>query len=199
MAEQERESAEKARQKAVEADRIKQQEIERLERLHYADMTDLQVLRNPEEKLDFMRKVPAVFTAFEAAQFQGVINSIALPAMEQRYIEPDDKISKWFGNDADYRSPRRDTASQMMEIVATPCMYLRMHYIYGNWWIFAWKEDGVWKALELQKSRCPSGGCDGDHVHLLVAPTAEELLEMIWHVKIWPADKDKILAEMVTI
>jgi hypothetical protein len=82
----------------------------------------------------------------------------------------------------------------IFDLIAKDYVYFTLDRMYTTIVVLGWIEDGLYKGLEFNSTRCPSGYCDGESVHLLVAMTAKELVEMIENVDISPASIEKIEA-----
>lgn len=80
----------------------------------------------------------------------------------------------------------------IFDLIGKNYVYFTLDRMYTTIVVLGWIEDGLYKGLEFNSTRCPSGYCDGESVHLLVAMTAKELVEMIENVDISPANIEKI-------
>lgn len=168
-------------EKEKEEERAKQEKKKKEKEFYYSSIYRLKVYDAP-TKLSFLEN-----DDFDGAYFSidRVITSILLPenrCKPKRYI---DCYSVKPSPEAQGKS--------IFDIIGNN--YITFHlsnYMYTSYDIVAWIEDGIYKALEFNVTRCPSGYCDGENAHLLVATTPKELVEMIERIDVRPEDITKI-------
>lgn len=154
----------------------------------------LAVVKSESEKIDFL-SVNSMFQQYNAYELDGVVRSLRVPQNERtkkrietsyaEFLEEEDNVIK---------------AREIIEKIPAPFLYFKTAYhMYSKFLTIVWKEDSLVKALQFFFSRCPSGGCDGESIDLLVAVDLDDLLSMFRNQYFEPADKEKIAAALVQI
>lgn len=154
----------------------------------------LGIVKSESEKIDFLSS-NSMFQQYNAYELDGVVRSLRVPQNERtkkriegRYeelLEDEDTVIK---------------AKEIVEKIPAPFLYFKTAYhMYSKFLTIVWKEDNLVKALQFFFSRCPSGGCDGESIDLLVAVDLDDLLSMFRNQYFEPADKEKIVAALVQI
>lgn len=114
----------------------------------------------------------AWFERFDHFHLDKIICSLRLP--ENRL-----KTIRWI--DYEYNSPfatDKDT-KDLYALVKVPFLYVHTYDMYQNKYLFCWTEDSLYKILDFDSTRCPSGGCDGESMHQYVGVTAEDAVNLI--------------------
>lgn len=75
------------------------------------------------------------------------------------------------------------------QLVPVPFVYMKLYYIYSHHYIVGWIEDGLYRLLDFNVTRCSSGGCDGEGASHYVGNTLDEVLGLIYPLKIYKDDK----------
>ena len=181
MAEQKIESEKKKEEEKKEEEKKKQEKKKKEKEFYYSSIRRIKVYDAP-TKLSFLEN-----DDFDGAYFniERVITSILLPENRCKPMRYIDSYSVKPVPEAQGKS--------IFDIIGNN--YITFHlsnHMYTSYDIIAWIEDGVYKALEFNVTRCPSGYCDGEDAHLLVATTPKELVEMIERVDVRPEDITKI-------
>lgn len=154
----------------------------------------LGVVKNQSEKEEFLSS-NSIFQQYNAYELEGVVRSLRVPQNERikkrietsyaEVLEDEDNVIK---------------AREIVENIPVPFLYFKTAYhMYSKFLTVLWNEDGLVKALQFFFSRCPSGGCDGESIHLLVAVDLDDLFSMFYHQHFEPADKEKIAAALIQI
>ena len=154
----------------------------------------LGIVKSESEKEEFL-STNSMFQQYNAYELDGVVRSLRVPQNERikkrietsyaELLEDEDNVIK---------------SKEIVEKIPAPFLYFKTAYhMYSKFLTIVWKEDGLIKALQFFFSRCPSGGCDGESIDLLVALDLEDLLSMFRNQYFEPADKEKIAAALVKI
>lgn len=178
--ERKKEQDEKARQK---------QYID--ERMGCVTIDGMKTYRTDQELSQFIDDNRHLYKRYFEFDINGAIKSLSVPENMNktlRYIH------------ADYEKVEGQTSKgqfrKLMEIAKFPFLHLELYYMYTHHDFIIWTENGLWKALQFYFCRCPSGGCDSEHIDLLVGVDPDDLLNLIYHVKIHKEDKERIFAEL---
>lgn len=85
--------------------------------------------------------------------------------------------------------------SKLLETLSFPLYHVSFspHYYTKQETLF-WYDphDKTWSSMELEKTRCPSGGCDGEYAHITIGVNPKDLLENL-KARIKPLDEKEIL------
>lgn len=157
-------------------------------------MKKLGVVKSEFEKAEFISSNP-IFQQYSAYELDAVVRSLRVPQNERikkrietsyaELLEEEDSVVK---------------AKEIVEKIPHPFLYFKTAYhMYSKFLTIVWKEDGLVKALQFFFSRCPSGGCDGESIHLLVAVDLDDLFSMFYHQRFEPADKERIRKTLETL
>lgn len=169
------------------------------ERISCASVLKMLIVKDKEGIEEFMKK-GRFWYKFELDRLSGVVHSLHVPesrSQTHRYIK--ERLKGLNYEDYENEEKMDEQFRKMLDFATLPFFYLKLNYIYGDHYVIVWHEEGLWKALHFYFCRCPSGGCDSEHIDLLVAVSPDDLLDMIGFIKIYPSDRVEIIEEMMKI
>lgn len=130
----------------------------------------------------------------------GLIKSLSVPENRNKTIR---NFEYEFGlRDTDileWRKQKILQAEKVIDFVKLPFLYVELFYMYTNYYLICWKEDGLYKCLFFDFCRCPSGGCDGQSIELLVGVSPSDMLDLITYAKIYGKDREVILQRVAAL
>ena len=154
----------------------------------------LAIVKSEFEKDDFL-SANSIFYQYNAYELDGVVRSLRVPQNERTKKRIESTYAEILEDENNVIK-----AKEIVEKIPVPFLYFRTAYhMYSKFLTIVWKEDRLVKALQFFFSRCPSGGCDGESIDLLVAVDLEDLFSMFRNQHFEPADKEKIAAALVQI
>lgn len=131
----------------------------------------------------------------------GVVKSLSVPENRNKTIR---NFEYDFGdrdkdNILEWRKQKILMAEKVIDFVKLPFLYVELFYMYTNYYLICWKEDGLYKCLFFDFCRCPSGGCDGQSIELLVGVSPSDMLDLITYAKIYGKDREIILQRVAEL
>lgn len=171
--------------KKVQEELYTRKKIEKQEKMERIDCVRIKKSLIYSDKTTFMEEAHWL-EDFSPGDFKGVINSLRVPE-SIRYIH------------SDYKDYDEENRTKCIDMLPVPFLYIHTYHMYSNNYILAWTEEGLWKALQFNYTRCYSGGCDGESISKMVGISPDDLLDMLYYVKIYKEDRDKILSLLATL
>ena len=186
MEEQKREALAQALERA--------KEIVRGKRLYCADVKSMIPVKTQEDLQTFVEKHKFLYRIFDASDINGVVNSLHVPenrTKTQRYIHPD-----YTNLGEETKEENKQRFMKLLGYTRLPFVYFEACYTYAYHYLIIWKEDALWKAFHFYFCRCPSGGCDSEHIDLLVGVSPQDLIQLWFFTPLYDDDKQKLFEMM---
>lgn len=176
-----------------------EEDKEKKERIYFSQIDEMEIVTA--ETIDKFRDDMTWLHLFPYYCVSGLVKSLLVP-------ENRNKTIRNFEADFDYstdidilerKKQRILKAEKVLDFVKLPFLYVELFYMYTNYYLICWKEDGLYKCLFFDFCRCPSGGCDGQSIELLVGVSPSDMLDLITYAKINGKDREVILQRVAAL
>jgi hypothetical protein len=175
-----------------------EEDKEKKERIYFSQIDEMEIVTA--ETIDKFRDEMTWLHAFPHYCVGGLIKSLSVPENKNKTIRNFDY--DFSDRDTDYSQWQKQKilrAEKVIDFVKLPFLYIELFYMYTNYYLICWKEDGLYKCLFFDFCRCPSGGCDGQSIELLVGVSPSDMLDLITYAKIYGKDREIILQQVAAL
>ncbi len=147
-------------------------------------------VKSDEEKQKMIDKYP-IYYEYSPYQLAAVIHSLRVPSS----VRMKKRIESYYEKLLEDEENPQILAKEIVDNIPLPFVYTKSAYhMYAKFFTILWKEDGLVKGVQFFFSRCPSGGCDGESIHFMVATDLDDFFSMLYHQYFNEEDKEKIRA-----
>ena len=171
----EKEKREKEEREKQEREKEENEKLEakRREEMYCSDLESLQIYDSPQE-FSWLKR-------FRYERVDRIIRSLLLPEQKNKTIR--------YINYINYAPDEKK--ANLFDLLSPTYMVIELYYMYTSYYLLCWVQDDVYKILEFNRTRCPSGGCNGESIHQLVGISVEDVLKLI-DFRFRKEDREKI-------